>query len=770
MAPPSLPDGGEDGPDGGLTLTRRTALALLGVGSVGAAMAGSASADHGDTRNSSTRKWNQHVDAQGHDLSNLHALEVDHVQTAARDADAIVWQDEDGAYHADDRDETLYSGDEFTDAVQSALDSLTDGRTTKEKVVVACSGTMGPHEWDGDVLAIDIPSYTILDFRGTIHVEDEDEALIRPLRALNAEEIEIPRVQIVGNPRSAFWFRNVWNVTFGHIDVRMPEESYIDSIGGGVRIDGFADGRGDDAVRCTDIQVDSAYFENVAGHAFETYSVDRIQIGQVIANGTASGCGVLLNDTQDATVGEVVGKDIDVGGGYAAFRLANGCSDVTCGQVVARNCARGVFTVSESSNATVNSVNIDGTTSHGILIQDGENVSINGGVVKNTGDEGVRIDSRSSDQHRPAQGVSVSNLRIVDEREEPEMPYGINVTEGPRDGPDTSNVRLVNNDVRDSGVDGGINVEPTSTIVRDNVGDGIASGTVTLESGDSPAATVEDVAGDGGASLELRATVVETPDAAFSYEHRFEYNGSGWDLVLEWGTDPGEDLEVDYIVDQPQALIGREESADDGEDEDEGEEVPEFDHDSSPGIVDSFEAGELDGSYEGATGSYEVTDAEPVAHGEYSLKSTVDGPEGERIMSFDGLDRYPAAGTTFSAKVGIQSTETGNAGFAWGAWDLDNYYFARLWRSGEDDFRFQIYNFHTGEELVGDSQGALEANVFYEIVVDWAADGTEMTVTLNDPDGEQLAQHTVTGLDPDVTGGGVGTRGSGLLDEIQILE
>jgi hypothetical protein len=262
--------------------------------------------------------------------------------------------------------------------------------------------------------------------------------------------------------------------------------------------------------------------------------------------------------------------------------------------------------------------------------------------------------------------------------------------------------------------------------------------------------------------------VVETPDTAFSYDHHFEYSGSGWDLIVEWETDPNENLELDYVVDQPQALIGREPGADDGEDED--EDVPQFDHDSSPGIVDSFESGELDGSYEGATGSYEVTDSDPVAHGDYSLKSTVDGPEGERIISLNGLDRYPAAGTTFAAKVGVQSTETGNAGFAWGAWDLDNYYFARLWRSGPDDFRFQIYNFHTGEQLVGDTQGAIEANAFYEIVVDWAADGTEMTVTLTDPDGEQQAQHTVTGLDPDITDGGVGTRGSGLLDEIRILE
>ncbi|MFC7196355.1 hypothetical protein ACFQL4_19825 [Halosimplex aquaticum] len=77
---------------------------------------------------------------------------------------------------------------------------------------------------------------------GTIHVEDEGEALIRPLRALNAEEIEIPRVAISGNFRSAVWFRSVSNVRFGHVDIRTPEDSVISATGGGVRIDGFAEG------------------------------------------------------------------------------------------------------------------------------------------------------------------------------------------------------------------------------------------------------------------------------------------------------------------------------------------------------------------------------------------------------------------------------------------------------------------------------------------------------------------------------------------------
>ncbi|WP_459193262.1 NosD domain-containing protein [Halosimplex sp. J119] len=765
--------GTRSGDADGLTMTRRVAMTLLGAGTLAGA-SGIAAAQEGDENGDEpTRKWNQHVDAQDHDLRNVGELDaggatLGNVRTAARDADVLVWQDPEGTYHADGAEETVYSGENFTEAVNAAIGSLTDGRTTKEKVVVACSGTMGPHEWDGDVLAIDIPSYTIVDFRGTIHVEDEGEALIRPLRALNAEEIEIPRVAISGNFRSAVWFRSVSNVRFGHVDIRTPEDSVISATGGGVRIDGFAEGRGDDTIRSTDIQVDSAYFENTQGHAFETYAVDRIQVGEVIANGVESGCGVLLNETTDATVGAVVGRDVDVGGGYAAFRLANYCDDVTCGQVVARNCARGVFTVSSSSNATIEGVNIVGNTSHGILIQDGANVTVNGGVIRNTDAEGVRIDSRSSKKHPPAEGICVSNLRIEDTRDEPQMPYGVNVTKGPRDGRDTNNVRIVNNDVRGAGTEAAISVEPSSVVVRDNVGAGVASGTVTLSSGSDPAARVENVTTQGQATLDLRAKVFQPPSSAFAYDHRFEYNGSGWDLVVEWVEDPGEDLTLDYVVDQPQALVGRDPASggDDGGGSDDGGDVS-WDYDTSPGVVDDFEDGNID-EYEGATGDYEVNQSSPVPSGSYRLEGS--GGENSKLLAAD-LDRMPAEGTKFSAKIGATS-DAQNAGIAFGSaksLDADSafpFHFARLWRSGEDDWRFQVWQ-RSGTQMIEQSVGAVTLGEFYEVVVDWRED--ELTATLNDPDGNEVAAGT-TSFETDYTEGGIGTRGTGLLDEIRILE
>jgi len=548
----------------GLTMTRRAAMAMLGVGTLagasGAAVAqeddgGGGSGSGNGNGNSPSRKWNQNVDAQDHDLRNVgefdaNAATLGNVRTAARDADVLVWRTPDGTYNADGVTETVYSGENFTEAVNAAIDSLTDDRTTKEKVVVACSGTMGPHEWDGDVLAIDIPSYTIVDFRGTIHVEDEGEALVRPVRALDAEEIEIPRLTVIGNFRSAVWFRSVSNVYLGRLDIRTPEDSVIEATGGGVRIDGFAEGRGADTIRSTDIQVDTAYIENTVGHAFETYAVDRLQVGEVVAN-NPNYAGVLLNDTTDATVGAVVGKDVDVGGGYATFRVANGAHDVTCGQVVANGGARGVFGVSACHDITIGEVNIRQTDAHGMLIQDCQRFSVQGGVVKNCQGEAIRVDSRSSPQHPSAEGVSISNVRVVDTQDEKTQTYGIYET-----GPGTANNRFVDNDLRDAGTEANMDLFAPSTVVRDNLAGGVDHGTVTLTSGASPAARVEGVTGQGGVTLDLRAKPRAAPGGPFAYDHHFEWTGEQWDLVVEWRTDPGEDVDLDYIVDRPQANIG----------------------------------------------------------------------------------------------------------------------------------------------------------------------------------------------------------------------
>ena len=552
-----------------LTFTRRAAMTLLGVGalagtgSFAAASGPGGKAGNEPTKDAPTRKWNQHVDAQDHDLKNLNSIDVDHVYTAARDADVIVWKDEEGVFHADGIDGHVASGENVIEVTQAAVDSLTDDRDWKEKVAVVSPSTVGPvesdgshdtYDWSDQIETIELPSYTVLDMPATMRVEDEgDEAMVVPVSAFDAEHVEIPNFRVVGNPRHGMFLRSVSNLRLGNVNVEMAGASPRGKIG--VRIDGFAHGRGEDTVRCTDIQVDSVYVENSGRHAFETYAVDRLQVGQVIANGVETGCGVLLNETTDTTVGSVIGKDVDPGGGYAGFRVANGTHDVTCDQVVVRGGARGVFGVSGSHNITIGEVNISEMDVTGIFIEDNQNFTVEGGVVRNCAAEAVRIHSRNDFGHPPTNGVTISNLRTFDDRPdgEREQSYGIYVSGG-----QTSNVRIHNCDVREGGTEQNIRVDADEVILQNYHGGGLAKGTVTLTSGSDPAATVEGVSPFGYQQPSLRADPVEATGATFAYDHYFLWNAESeaWDLHFEWKRDAGQDVDVQYVVDNPRANLG----------------------------------------------------------------------------------------------------------------------------------------------------------------------------------------------------------------------
>lgn len=529
-SPANGTSGGTDS-DGGLVLNRRTALALLGVGGVGTALTGSVSADHGSDR-TQVRKWNQHVNAQEHDLFNLHGIDVEHVFASAREADVLVWKDEEGTFHADGRDGHVASGEDVMDVTQAAVDSLTEGRTRKERVLVVSDGTV-PND-TSDRKTIELDDYTVLDVPATINVEHEpgEHSNDVVVRAQNVSNIEIPRLNVRGGPWMAIRILSCTQVKLGHIDVRFARDSNANDA---IRIDDRAD-----AGRTTDVQLASAYIENGTQHSVETYGVDRVQIDQVLVNGV-EGCAVILNDTHDATVNSVIGHNPESPTRYATFRCANGCRNVSVGQVVSRDAPRGIHITTDSNDVTIGEVNIVGARNRGIAVDGVENVTIQGGLVKNVSEEGFFSWGDS---------VSVSNLRIVDDRPEAEreQTHAIQFT--------GTNGRIVNNDVRDGGTQALIDVDSPSTVVSGNVGDGLDSGSVTLESGADPAARVESVTDEATATLQLRAAADDPPQTAFAWDHHFEYTGDSWDLVFEWRTDPGEDLDLEYIVDQPQANLG----------------------------------------------------------------------------------------------------------------------------------------------------------------------------------------------------------------------
>lgn len=557
--------------DDGVSIPRRGALGLIGAAGLGAVFAGNASARTDssaspNTGNQPWYEWNADVDAGENGLYALDSLEVDHTYTAAREADVIVWADDDGTYHADGTDGHVESGDDYLEIIQAAVDSLSDDRTTKERVLVTADGTV---EATDELKQVVLPSYTVVDVPATIHVEDEGQSLVIPFRGLAAEEIEIPRLNVTGNPRFGLVLQNCDNVRLGHINVQfenldvldpyqdhpnfdpdnddfppshepdrprdeqLADPVHVGAINEGVRISGRS--REGDAA---DIQLESAYIENANHHGVELYDVTRVQIGRVLGNGM-EGCGLILNAATDATVDSVLGHNPDSGTGYATFRCANDCENVTVGNVLSRDGPRGIHITSGSDDVTVGNVNIVGARNNaGIAIDGVENITIGGGLIKNTDGEGVRAWGDT---------VTITNLRVVDERDGDDrgQTYGIQFS--------GTNGRIVNNDVRDGGTEADLSVDVSSgdeTIVRGNIGGGLAAGTATLESDADPAARIEGVADNWNASLSARTHLEAEPPAAFGLDHRFEWTGEAWDLVLEWTTDPGSDLDVEYIVDR----------------------------------------------------------------------------------------------------------------------------------------------------------------------------------------------------------------------------
>jgi hypothetical protein len=484
-------------------LTRRRALALAASG----ALAGTASASRADSN----------------------------------EPNAEVHQ-RDGEYVAEnyDTDRIDYRGGDFVHAMQAAVDSLDPERTAKEHVLVSATGEIGTHEWDGSVEGVDLPSNTIFEVSGHIHVDDDGEELVVPVRATDVESIEIPALNVSGNPRYGLKLGSVSDVTIGTVRMRLWATS---DVGLGVRID---DSRGS---RSRNVSLESASVEGSAGHAVETYGVDGFDVGTVETADTG-GCGLLLNDTTDATVQRVDAVRADQGGGYAGFRCANDAGpNVTLHELRAVDCGRGFFTVSGSQGIEIRNVDVE--RCGGCLIQDTTDVLVDGGSIRNNDGSGVRIDSRSDDDYQHARNVTVQNLELTGNA------YGVRET-----GPDTESNAILNNYL--CGNDrAGIETYASDTIVDGNTycspdGSPIADGTYVIRNAGT--GMVLDVAGgmpDDGTNVQQWAywnsanqhwNVTEEGDGAYRIEN--ERTGKVLDVaarstadganLLQW-TDHGED-------------------------------------------------------------------------------------------------------------------------------------------------------------------------------------------------------------------------------------
>ncbi|WP_240436370.1 hypothetical protein [Streptomyces sporangiiformans] len=309
----------------------------------------------------------------------------------------------------------VYTGSDMRAAMQAAVNSLTAGRTSKERVVVRGSGSMSAGS------RVSLPSYTVLDVCGTINVTGSGSGDQAPVYARGVRDIEVRHLKLTGAPLYGVFMRNVQNVVLGQIDMRL-------SRGLGVRIDN----RGNTSQWTKNVRIDNVYVSGASSHAVETYGVDGLTIGTVTARDVGES-GLLLNQTINATVTKVDANNAGAGTGYAAFRMANRNgrvgsgypTNIRVGEVIARGGGRGVFCVSESGGAVIDRVTLSDTGNNSILIENCYNVNVAAQSGSVTGGGEIRLAARSefaNNDNITVQNLTVTNSAIT------ENPCGNNTT------------------------------------------------------------------------------------------------------------------------------------------------------------------------------------------------------------------------------------------------------------------------------------------------------------------------------------------------------
>ncbi|WDZ83540.1 RICIN domain-containing protein [Micromonospora cathayae] len=299
---------------------------------------------------------------------------------------------------------TVYTGTDMRAAVQAAINSLTAGRTSKQRVVVRGSGSISAGS------RISLPSYTTIDVCGTINVTGSGSGDQAPIYSRGTTQIEVQHLNVTGAPLYGIFLRNVTNVVLGQIDMRL-------SGGLGIRIDN----RGDTSQWTRNVRIDNVYVSGAGSHAVETYGVDGLTVGTVTARNVGES-GLLLNQTINATVTTVDAENAGTGTGYAAFRMANrngriGDSyptNIRVGTVRARGGGRGVFCVSESGGATIDRVDIANTGNNAVLIENcyGVSLATNGGTISGGGE--VRLAART--EFPGNRDITLRNFTLVNNR------------------------------------------------------------------------------------------------------------------------------------------------------------------------------------------------------------------------------------------------------------------------------------------------------------------------------------------------------------------
>ncbi|GAB4004946.1 hypothetical protein GCM10029992_51380 [Glycomyces albus] len=279
-----------------------------------------------------------------------------------------------GNYTASNGGSTVYQGGDYRAAIQAAVDSIGSG----QRVAVMASGSIGAS-------TISIGSGKTFEGCGTINIGWNTAR--GAIESLNTSNVSIPYLNLTGEAYFAMRFYGNSNLHLGQINMNL-------SGGAGIRFER-------DHPASSNVTMDYVYVDGAGGHGVETWNIDGLEIGTVIARNVGSS-GLLLNNTRNADIGLVDGDNVATGTGYATFRTANTAGRLSNGsystniyvdQVVSRGGGRGIFCVSQSGGVHINSIDLANNGNHSILIENCYNYTIAGGTVNGGGE--VRIAARS---------------------------------------------------------------------------------------------------------------------------------------------------------------------------------------------------------------------------------------------------------------------------------------------------------------------------------------------------------------------------------------
>ncbi len=302
----------------------------------------------------------------------------------------------------------VYSGTDYGDAVNAAINNLTPNRTTKERVTVRAggnSGNAGPNANLRAEPAITMKSYTIVDFQNNtlfVNPAGVNYTYKIGIKADRVNNIEIRNLRVTGWPYNGILVTGCDNVTISGVNMAFSLPAGVSGAKNGIGL------RVDDATRGTTAYATGFRHEGTSSfsgnkgnhgdnHGFETASLDGAVFGNINAT-DSDGCALLLNTTRNATVGIVTGVRADqTFGSYAAFRCANSAGpNVNVTKVISRDSGRGFFTPTNCTDISVGSVDIRTSVSQGILLQTGGSATVGtigvASYVMDGRQEGIRLD------------------------------------------------------------------------------------------------------------------------------------------------------------------------------------------------------------------------------------------------------------------------------------------------------------------------------------------------------------------------------------------